>query len=152
MASLFLSIPERSNGQDVFREWWNDLRTAGMSLEGFLGSGYIPCTSQSLSNAAAATSLTGFAWAASGAALGVHVEYRAFRKTASSEVLCRGFLDLLLRPSTGLWELVPGVESGDPSGLTFSVVGSSGQLQYASDSMAGGSYDGFIHATARVFK
>lgn len=69
------------------------------------------------------------------------------RKTSTGYRFARVYIDAIYNSFTSGWELVDYVEkgstnlTGEPSGITWSLT-SAGQLQYATDNMAGASYTG----------
>lgn len=142
MATLFSSITVRENGQKILYSWFNALRSAGVSLESFLGAGYIAETSATIANGqASATNVTGLlVSSASYKSAIVFAEVR--RKTSTNELVSVGLLKLYYRDLDSAWYLVDEL-SGDEDNVEFSIT-TGGQVQYTSGSIAGSSYSGTI--------
>ena len=145
----FSSIPVRENGQTFFYSWFNSLRTAGIAVESFLGGGFIGETSFTLANnQSAAANVTGLVMSST-SYKSAHIYAEVRRKTATTEVISNGRLIIQYRDLTTSWELLDEL-SGDDDGVVFTV-NSSGQVQYTSDNMSGGSYTGTIKFRAITF-
>jgi hypothetical protein len=149
MPSIATSIPIRVNGQRVYAGWWNILREWLIYL---FGAGAIPETEFTLpNNQVSALDVTGLVFD-SASFRGSVIEYDIYRKTdtASSEVRAIGEIRLVWRTETSLWELLGPSESGDFTGVTFSVT-SLGQVQVTTTNISGANYIGSMRFRARTF-
>ena len=149
MANLFSSVTVRANGQKILYSWFNALRTAGISVESFLGAGYVEETSFTFANGqSSAANVTGLSFSSSSyKSVEATVAYR--RKTDSSTAFGIAKLYAFYRDDTAAWDL-DWVEHGDPSGITFSIT-SGGQIQYVTDNMSGSNYSGASRFKASTF-
>lgn len=148
---IFSTVPARANGGRAFASWWNVLRTA---LIAFLGAGAIEELSQSLSNNAAATNVTGVTCdSASYRALNLEVEIYRKTDTAASEKRAWGFVICQWSIQNASWSII-GEEywgAGD-HGLTFSLTGTTVmQLQVATDNKAGSNHVGKLGIKGTTF-
>lgn len=141
----FQDVPIRENGDDITEAWSNTLRVEGIALETkvntWLGGGGIVEAQLALANNQAATNITGLVLDKTlyKSAL---VFFQARRKTDAGEAVFVGRMALMYRDFTNAWDLaVDGL--GDELGVTFSITGA-GQVQYATDNMAGAGYSGKI--------
>lgn len=145
----FTSIPERTNGQKIFYDWFNSLRTAGIAVETFLGGGYVGETSFTIANnQGAAANVTGLVFA-SASYKAAHIFVKIQRKTDSSETVSVGVLKVMYRTATTTWEILDEL-GGDFTGVTFSIT-AGGQVQYTSTNQAGTNYTGTMKFKALTF-
>lgn len=146
---FFSDIPIRENGQIFYHHWFNALRTAGMAIESFLGSGYIAESSVTVANGqAVAANVTSLLFSSSSVKSAV-IWGTVRRKTASNEVVSVGVLKVIYRAATSTWELTDEL-GGDDDGVTFTIT-SAGQVQYTSNTVSGSSYVGTFTFKAVVF-
>jgi hypothetical protein len=135
----FFDIPVRSAGL-TSPSWWNSLRSAGMALENFLGTGFKPETVVELDNAQGSlTDVTDLVFdSADFTAAEVTVEIRRKTDTASSERVAVGRLRLFYRYDTSAWDMSADF-GGDSTGVTLSIAtaGTIGQVQYTTTNITG---------------
>lgn len=149
--STFTAIPIRANGDDVVADWWNALRLAGVSLEGFVGGGFITNDNFTLTNNQVASNVTGLSFnSAVYTSVIINAEIR--RATATQEKVWSGRIIMIWRAFTSTWDVQwEGV--GDETGVTFTIVtvSTTGQLQYATDNLTGATYTGQLKFKAITF-
>lgn len=159
----FTSVTVRENGQKVLYSWFNALRTAGIAADSaitalsasvtslfssYFGAGRIGETSITCTNNQSATDVTGLSISAASYRSGL-VQVEVNRKTDSNEAVSVGFLKLIYKAATSTWELIDEL-GGDEDGVTFTIT-AAGQVQYASDNMAGTNYVGKIKFRLSTF-
>lgn len=129
--------------------WWNLLRLAGVSIENFLGLGFIGQTNFALTNGQASpANVTGASFDSvlyTSATLACEIT----QKTSTGELVFCGVIRMFWRPFSAAWDVVFSGDGDDP-GIVFSVVttGTVGQLQYTLGTLSGSSYVGKIKFTA----
>jgi hypothetical protein len=145
----FSDVPVRQNGQLFEVSWVNLLRTAGVAVEGLLGSGFLGETSATINNGqVSAADITDLIFA-SASVKGAFVFGSVQRKTDSADAYALDILYAAYNSRTSTWSVTP-VVAGGYSGITYSIT-AAGQLQYTSDTLAGGSYTGVIRFKAITF-
>jgi hypothetical protein len=146
----FSTISVRANGQKILYSWFNALRTAGMALESFLGGGYVSETSFTIANnQSSPADVTGLLFNKD-SYTSVHVYAEIRRKTNSNEAVSTGVLKLIWMAATSTWEILDELGGPVDDGVTFTIT-ASGQVQYASDNMAGTGYVGTMKFKAITF-
>lgn len=144
----FSTIPVRTKGIPVDVSWWNALRAAGAAIELFLGAAFKQETTQSVANTQAATNVTGLSFDSTAVKSAI-VPISVRRKTDSAENVATGFLHVHYKNLTSTWDLIPALP-GDETGVTFTIT-AGGQIQYASDTLAGANYVGALTYKAITF-
>lgn len=145
----FSDIPLRENGIKILFGWFDVIRSAGVALEAkvtsFLGANVIAQTTATIANnQASAANVAGLLLDSTKGKV-AHIYAHVRRKTDDGEKVAGGMLTALYRESTALWDVEPvDAISGDDDGVVFSIVAGTGQVQYASDNMAGANYAGSI--------
>jgi hypothetical protein len=147
----FSTVTVRANSDDILAAWFNDLRTAGVNIENFLGAGFIAETQFTLANNQSAANVTGIVFD-SVTYTSIRIDAEIRRKTTTNEDVWNGRIIMLWRALTSTWD-VQWAGDGDDPGVTFTVVttSTSGQLQYATDNMSGSSYVGKLKYKAITF-
>jgi len=150
----FSTVPIRANGDDVHSGWWNDLRTAGLLLESFLGGSYIGLTSFTIANTqAAAANVTGLLFA--GASVkAAFIDYRIRRYStggSGEERVEVGQLIAQYKANAATWTLTQMASAGDDAGVVFSIT-SGGQVQYTSDTLPGTPSESLMKFTAKTME
>lgn len=138
----FASIPLRKNSKEVLFSWFNLVRAAGMNVEAFLGSAYIPETNFTIAQGQASpANVTGLLLDSTSAKSAI-VQATVRRKTNSEERVSLGFLKVSYSVTSSSWagRLIDEL-SGDEDGVEFSIT-AGGQVQYTSDTVSGSSYSG----------
>ena len=145
----FATIPVRANGQKFFHDWFNSLRAAGVDIETFLGTGFLPEESFTLANnQVGAANITSLLFdPAETKAVHIYVEVR--RTTSINELISTGRICLFYRALTTTWEIIDEL-SGDEDGVVFTIT-AGGQVQYTSSSLAGTGYVGTMKFKAITF-
>lgn len=145
----FSSTPVRTADTAYKTDHVNSLRTAGVAIEGFLGGGFMQETEFTINNSEAGpTDVTGLVLDKDDyTSAVVFAEIR--RKTDSGEVVAVGKISLFYRFATSTWDLVTDLP-GDETGVTLTVT-AAGQVQYASDTLAGANYSGTLKFKAISF-
>ena len=145
----FSDVPVRLNGQTFEVSWVNLLRTAGIAVESLLGTGYLGETEASIANGqGSAANVTGLVFA-SASVKGAFIFGSVQRKTDSADAYALDILYAAYNSRTSTWDITP-VVAGGYSGLTYTIT-AAGQIQYTSDTLAGGSYTGVIRFKAITF-
>lgn len=145
----FKDIPIRANGQIFFFDWFNSVRAAGIAIESFFGSSFIPAAKVTLTNnQGSAADVSGL--------LMDPTKYRSSqifaevrRKTDTNERRSCGRLIAVYRELTTTWDVIDEL-GGDDDGVVFSIT-SGGQIQYVSNNLSGTNYVGEIRFKAMVF-
>lgn len=140
------SIPVRLNGGQVTASWWNLLLY-------MFGAGALYETSQTLSNNASATAVTGVT-CDSASYRTMTVEYDVYRKTdtAASEVRATGKVVLVWSVQNSSWSIKGEDFIGDAHGITWTLTGTTvAQLNYATTNIAGANYVGKLNTRASTF-
>ncbi len=145
----FADIPVRENGQKFFADWFNTIRTAGIALESFLGTGFIPQGTATIANGQAVAADVSGLLLDSSDYLSALIMMEVHRTTATSERMSMGFVKALYRSNSGLWELIDEL-GGDDDGVVFTVT-AAGQVKYTSDTLSGSGYVGEVRFKAIVF-
>jgi hypothetical protein len=145
----FTDIPIRQNGQKFYHHWFNSLRTAGMAIDQYFGSSFLPETSISLANTqVGATEVTGLSFnSASVSSASIQCEIR--RKTDTNELIANGVIKVFYRNLTALWEIIIEL-GGDDTGVTLSIT-AAGQIRYTTNTLAGSNYSGKFTYKAITF-
>ncbi len=143
MSAPFAAIALRLNTQQVDAGWWNILRAAGVTLESFFGAGLIAPTTFAVPNNHAAANITGLLLDHT-AARSATIEIQVRRVTTGGgavEVVQRFIYFATYNSLATAWTLTLGWSGGDDSGVDFSIVSATGQVQYTSDNKSSGTYD-----------
>ena len=155
MSQTFTAIAVRQNTQITDAGWWNILRLAGISIENFLGLGYLAQTPVAIANnQSSAANVTGLLFSSASVRSAI-IEYQIRRVSTSTgavERVSSGRGTATYNTLATAWTYTPLGEGGDASGVTLDIT-SGGQVQYTSDNMAG-TYDAvnsLITFTARTF-
>lgn len=132
----FSDIPLRANGQRIVQSWYNILRTAGISLENYLGAAFLQETTFSIANNTGPSNVTGLVF--SGASVrSAFIDYYIYRNTTGGGATERseaGTLVCTYKTVAASWEIAQ-QQVGD-AGVALTIT-SSGQIQYTSDNQTG---------------
>lgn len=145
------SIPIRANGTNIDASWWNTIRTFLSGLDGYLDE-----SSDTITNGASATNVTGWTLDSASYTSGVY-EVEVSRSTDSVDAFANG--RVALQYTAGAWRIQSGMFIGDadasPGGggitLTVTEAGGVAQVQYATSTIAGTGYAGTIKFRRVVF-
>ena len=147
----FVDIPTRSNGPAITATWFNAIRTAGVLLEGFLGT-VTGLTSFTLANnQAAAADVTSLLFNSTDVKMAI-IDYRIRRRTTgggADERVQGGSMVALYKQTAATWSLTPGPQSGDDAGVEFSIT-NAGQVQYVTDNQSGTPDESILKYTVRA--
>ncbi len=147
MSQTFAAIPSRNNSNDILAEWFNLLRLAGTFLEGYLGTGYLSETLFTIANNQATANVTGLVFDHT-VNSSAKIDFEIHRTTGSGELMAWGQLFAVYRTDLG-WVLIGPNYSGDEPNVTWTIT-AAGQVQYATDNMAGAGYVGKMKFKAIV--
>ncbi len=148
--STFAAIPVRGYTL-TDPSWWNALQAAGLTLEGIIGAGGIGETTFSFANnQVSAANVTGlvFDHTVNHSAL-CTISQRI--QTASNELYCITRLAVNWKDVAAAWAISQLDDGPDTTGLIFSIVAGTGQVQYTSPNMAGTGYSGASRFKATIF-
>lgn len=149
MSQKFGTIPIRLNGQDVDAGWWEILRLAGVNLENFMGSGFIPETHFSLTNGQATPlAITGLVFDHT-VNTSAKIDVEINQKTATNELVTTGEIYVVYRALTATWDIVP-LFDFDESGITLSIT-TAGQVKYTLGTLSGSGYVGSFKFKSATF-
>ena len=138
---LFSDIPVRSNGDKIYRDFFNLLRTAGIAVENFLGSAFITETSVTISNTqSSAANVTGLVFDSSSVKSAI-IYATIRRKTDDAEVVSTGVLIAQYSAKDLTWYLIDQLSGLLDDGVELDIT-SAGQVQYTSDTVPGANYSG----------
>lgn len=133
---LFSDIPDRSNLAEIMREWFDNLRDAGIALESLVGGGYLSSSAAIADNTTGGT-VTGLVFS-SASVRAARIKGLVFRKTTEGEVAEIVVLDAIYVNSA--WEISEVSSSGSDAGVEFLIDDTTGQVTYNSSDMSG-TYD-----------
>lgn len=152
MAQSFFLIPIRENGDDVDDGWFNILREAGVELEGFFGAAFIGPTSGAIANGQASpASIAGLIFDKTIVRSAI-IDVQIRRVSTTGERISRATFYVIYNTTLDTWFITPGGGGPDETGVDLSILPTTGQLQYISDTMSG-TYDSVnskISFTART--
>lgn len=140
----FSDIPDRINVTRIIREWFDNLRDAGVSLEelltSFLGAGFIQGDAP-LGNTQTNADIADLVFDKTKARCYIG-EALAYRKSSTVVQLELISFVALCPPDTDLWEIyeLAGNGAGLDAGVSLAVDDATGQAKYSSDTV-GGTYD-----------
>lgn len=142
----FASIPDRANLARIVREWFDNLRDAGIALESLVGGGFIEETDFAIAdNQSSEANITGLIFDKTSVRVGL-IDLVAYRKTSIESATEYFNLIALYDGVSDVWGLTvgPGAIAAapalGPAGITFTIDEVSGQIKYTSTDL-GGTYD-----------
>jgi len=137
---LFADIPDRLNGQNIDFSWFNELKSAGVALEGSQTNIFV------LANGVSDQPVTGMA--IDKTVLNVVFFKYTIRRQSDIDEGRRTYGELIafFENKTGIWSLdhAPGGGKGNDSdsGVSFTIDPSTGQVKYSTDAMDPTGYSG----------
>lgn len=135
----FSTIPTRENGDTVLASWFNSLKTAGAAIESFLGSGFLPETSQTIANNQSAPANVTSLLFSSASTRGGIIDVDIYRYTTSTGAIEKKEIKRFVvsyKVGTATWDIMDMGGGPDVSGVTLSIT-SGGQVQYTSTNETG---------------
>jgi hypothetical protein len=152
----FSDIPSRLNVTRILREWFDNLRDAGVALENFLGAGFISNGTATIANAQATpANVTGLTFdAASVTSAFIDVEiYRNTTGVGATELKETRVFHAIWMPTAAEWLLFDVGGGGGDSGVIISpsTGGTVFQAKYTSTNITGTAATSQIKFKARTF-
>lgn len=158
----FTAVPVRINGPTqgpVVAAWWNILRSAGKRLEEIMGSGATPETQQSITNNTSSQNITGLIFS-SATYVGFKALLSCYSNNGTNER--RHIVELTgwFNSKRGQWDMsvdengadcTSGACTADPSGFTFTIHATTGQVIVDADNMSGSPTRKIRHTIMKTF-
>lgn len=144
----FSSIPTRDNVSSIYYSWFNDLRTAGIAVENYLGTGYVIETTQAITNEESDQVLTGLIFDSSSVKAGI-IDALVIRTSTTEELVSMGKILVYYNPISTAWQIIDMLSGEFDDKCTFTI-NSSGQVLCTTVGLTGSSYSGNIYFKANT--